>query len=67
MKAFYSINELAFILNTNKSRLYKARATGVNDIYDTKYVALSPRNIVYPCEAVIETLIRLGNDREEAI
>lgn len=67
MKAYYDIKELAYILNTNKSRLYKARAYNANDVFATKYIALSPRNTVYPCEAVIDTLIRLGNDREKAI
>ena len=67
MKSFYSIEELAYILNTNTSRLYKARAANANDELATKYIALSPRNTAYPCEAVIDTLIRLGNDREKAI
>ena len=67
MKAYYDIKELAYILNTNKIRLYKARAYNANDVFATKYIALSPRNTVYPCEAVIDTLIRLGNDREKAI
>ena len=67
MKSFYSIEELAYILNTNTSRRYKARAANANDEFATKYIALSPRNTVYPCEAVIDTLIRLGNDREKAI
>lgn len=67
MKAYYNIKELAYILNTNKSRLYKARAANVNDVFATKYVVLSPKNTVYPCNAVIETLVRLGKSEEEAI
>ena len=67
MKSFYSIEELAYILNTNTSRLYKARAANANDEFATKYIALSPRNTAYPCKAVIETLVRLSKSEEEAI
>ena len=67
MKSFYNIEELAYILNTNTSRLYKARAANANDEFATKYVALSPRHTVYPCKAVIETLVRLSKSEEEAI
>ena len=67
MKSFYNIKELAYALGTNKSRLYKARAADSKDIFKTRYVALSPRNTLYPCDAVIETLVRLGKSTDEAI
>ena len=34
LKAYYNIKELAYILNTNKSRLYKARDANVNDVFN---------------------------------
>lgn len=67
MKSFYNIKELAYALGTNKSRLYKARAADSKDIFKTRYVALSPRNTLYPCDAVIETLVRLGKSTDETI